>query len=197
MAIQVEHEKRKKEILEKARDLFIKDGYADVTFQKIADRCGITRTTLYIYYENKQQVFIECIKQVTDELENNIAIFMNDKKLSSLECLEKIFDETIKICTHYYKIFRVVLDHLLQLQKTGVDINRRLNRRTIRIRHIISTVIIRGQNKGEIKKLPVKEINDLLFSSLYYGIYNVGITETPNLQVAGDSIKFVIKNLLQ
>ena len=45
MAIIVDHEKRKMEILEKALDVFISDGYDDVTYQKIADKCNITRST--------------------------------------------------------------------------------------------------------------------------------------------------------
>ena len=56
MAIVVEHEKRKKEILDKALDLFMENGYEDVTFQKIADKCGVTRTTLYIYFKNKKEI---------------------------------------------------------------------------------------------------------------------------------------------
>ena len=62
MAILVEHDKRKQEILEKALDVFINEGYEDVTFQKIADRCGITRTTLYIYFNNKREIFLWSIK---------------------------------------------------------------------------------------------------------------------------------------
>ena len=58
MAVQVEHDKRKQEILEKALDLFVEEGYEDVTFQKISDRCGITRTTLYIYFKNKREIFL-------------------------------------------------------------------------------------------------------------------------------------------
>ena len=54
MAIVVEHDKRKHEILEKSLELFTREGYDDVTFQKIADACGITRTTLYIYFKNKK-----------------------------------------------------------------------------------------------------------------------------------------------
>jgi len=46
MAIVVEHEKRRFEILQRALDVFTEEGYEDATFQKIADRCGITRTTL-------------------------------------------------------------------------------------------------------------------------------------------------------
>ena len=43
MAIIVEHDKRKREILDKALDVFIEEGYEDATFQKIADKCGISR----------------------------------------------------------------------------------------------------------------------------------------------------------
>ena len=64
MAIIVEHEKRRKEILQKSLDVFVEEGYEDVTFQKIADRCGITRTTLYIYFHNKYDIFIEIIKEL-------------------------------------------------------------------------------------------------------------------------------------
>ena len=39
MAIVVEHDKRKAEILQKALDVFVEEGYEDVTYQKIADRC--------------------------------------------------------------------------------------------------------------------------------------------------------------
>ena len=53
MAIIVEHEKRRHEILDKALEVFVDEGYEDATFQKIADKCGITRTTLYIYFKNK------------------------------------------------------------------------------------------------------------------------------------------------
>jgi AcrR family transcriptional regulator len=52
MYIVVEHEKRQREILEKALDVFIDEGYENATFQKIADRCAIMRTTLYIYFKN-------------------------------------------------------------------------------------------------------------------------------------------------
>ena len=54
MSIVVAHEKRRAEILEKTLDVFVDEGFEDVTFQKIADRCGITRTTLYIYFKNKK-----------------------------------------------------------------------------------------------------------------------------------------------
>ena len=72
MAIVVEHEKRKHEILQKALDVFITEGYEDATYQKIADKCGITRTTLYIYFKNKQEIFGFSIKQLLTEIETSL-----------------------------------------------------------------------------------------------------------------------------
>ena len=68
MAIVVEHDKRKHEILQKSLDVFVEQGYEDATFQKIADHCGITRTTLYIYFKNKYEIFLGSIKELLSEL---------------------------------------------------------------------------------------------------------------------------------
>ncbi|HNY23048.1 MAG TPA: helix-turn-helix domain-containing protein, partial [Treponemataceae bacterium] len=85
MAIVVEHEKRRYEILEKALDIFIEEGYEDATFQKIADRCGITRTTLYLYFKNKREIFTWSIKQLTDGLEKHLRLMMETDTLSYSE----------------------------------------------------------------------------------------------------------------
>lgn len=89
MAIVVEHEKRKKEILEKSLELFIAEGYEDVTYQKIADRCGITRTTLYIYFKNKREIFSFSIKQLTGDLENQLLEIIKNLTFIPLTALRK------------------------------------------------------------------------------------------------------------
>ncbi len=63
MAVVVEHDKRREKILEKALLVFIEDGFVDATYQKIADRCGIARTILYLYFKNKSEIFNYSIKQ--------------------------------------------------------------------------------------------------------------------------------------
>lgn len=154
MAVQVEHEKRKHEILTKALELFIEEGYEDVTFQKIADRCGITRTTLYIYFKNKREIFLWSIKQFTQALEQEILTILKNPQYTSIECLECIFDMIITRAEENYQFFKVLLTYLIQLQKSGANVNERVARRTIRIQHILSTIVIRGQKNGEIKSCP-------------------------------------------
>ena len=114
MAIVVEHDKRKKEILETALDLFMEKGYEDVTFQKIADRCGITRTTLYLYFKNKREIFMCSIKQLTTKLEE-VLITIAKKDLSCKERLKEVLFGILECCMNHKKLFNVVLTYLLQV----------------------------------------------------------------------------------
>ena len=93
MAIGVEHDKRKHEILEKALEVFIEEGYEDVTFQKIAERCGITRTTLYIYFKNKREIFLWSIKQLTYGIEQELNEIVANENQTSEETPETPKDE--------------------------------------------------------------------------------------------------------
>ena len=82
MGIVVDHEQRKTVILKKALDVIIEEGYEDATFQKIADRCGITRTTLYIYFKNKREIFLWSIKKLTEGLEIALQDIIGDTSRS-------------------------------------------------------------------------------------------------------------------
>ena len=189
MAVQVEHEKRKHEILTKALELFIEEGYEDVTFQKIADRCGITRTTLYIYFKNKREIFLWSIKQFTQALEQEILTILKNPQYTSIEC---IFDMIITRAEENYQFFKVLLTYLIQLQKSGSNVNERVARRTIRIQHILSTIVIRGQKNGEIKKLPVKNINDQLYMLLECGIFRLAVLGKQKLDGIREMVAFSI-----
>ena len=129
MAIVVEHDKRRHEILEKALDVFVDEGYEDVTFQKIADRCGITRTTLYIYFKNKREIFLWSIKQLTGSIEEKLKAIIGDQELSCQDALRKILMQIVDECENNSRLFTVLLSYLLNLQKTGGDPAERVRRR--------------------------------------------------------------------
>ena len=117
MAILVEHDKRKHEILQKSLDVFVEEGYEDATFQKIADRCGITRTTLYIYFKNKYEIFLGSLKQLLNGLEEELTGILADESLKSEETLRKILKTIIDYCEANEKLFQVILSYLTQLKK--------------------------------------------------------------------------------
>ena len=200
MAIVVEHDKRKHEILEKSLELFTREGYDDVTFQKIADACGITRTTLYIYFKNfknKKEIFTWSIKQMTGELETRLMEILGDKNLSAQECLRQLMYWVIDTCEQNRPLFNVLLIYLINLQKTGVSAEDRVNRRVIRIKHLLSMIIIEGQKRGEFKKLPVKTVNNLLYSLVESAIFEIAILNKKDVSEVKSSIDLVIQRLVQ
>lgn len=197
MAIIVEHDKRRKEILQKSLDIFIEEGYEDVTFQKIADRCGITRTTLYIYFKNKHEIFLGSIKELTSTIEANLLKYVNNNSISNEEALRSVMMEILDQFEQNGKLFSIVLVYLLQLRKTGVDTNERVRRRVLRLRHHMSTIIIHGIDSGEFKKMNVKEVDDILYGLLESAIYRIAILNNPDTTSLRASINLAIDCLLQ
>lgn len=196
MAIIIEHDKRKHEILQKSLDVFVDEGYEDATFQKIADRCGITRTTLYIYFKNKHEIFLGSIKELLSSLEIALNKIVSDDNPSSEKALRDFFDKIIDECQNNTKLFSVLLNYLLQLKKTGADTEERVRRRVIRMRHHINTIVISGIQNGEFKQISVKEINELLYSMIESAIFKMTVLGIKDISTIKESISLAIDGII-
>lgn len=193
MALVVEHDKRKHEILAKALDVFIEDGYEDVTFQKIADRCGITRTTLYIYFKNKREIFLFSIKQLLSDIDDSLQADIFAKNLSAAEKLRRMLFTILDACAANKKLFQVLLAYLIQLQKSGKDPNERVRRRVVKLRHTISSLIIQGIGAGELKSdLNVKAANDMLYGLIESAIFRVAVLGQNSCDKAKASVSLAL-----
>ena len=195
MAIVVEHEKRRFEILERALDIFVEEGYEDATFQKIADRCGITRTTLYLYFKNKREIFVWSIKQLTTRLESDLREMMAMDSLSYGQRLERVLYTIIDRCVDNRRLFNVVLTYLLQVQKTGKDPDSRVRRRTIRLKHLLSQLLIAGKNSGELRDFNVKEANELFYSLIESAIFKIAILDRSTSDEIKSAISLAVKGI--
>ncbi|QTQ17071.1 TetR/AcrR family transcriptional regulator [Treponema parvum] len=196
MAIVVEHDKRKKEILEKALDVFSEEGYEDVTFQKIADRCGITRTTLYIYFKNKREIFLWSIKQMMSGLEEGLVRLCSDESVPPSQALLNILTMIMENCELNKRLFGVILDYLLQMKKSGGNPREKVRRRVVHLRHLLSQVIIRGINSGEFKKINVRSVNELFYSIIESAIFRLAVLNQDDLAETRLILKFTVDDLL-
>ncbi|MDR1949763.1 MAG: TetR/AcrR family transcriptional regulator [Spirochaetaceae bacterium] len=175
MSIVIEHEKRRKEILEKALDVFMEEGFEDVTFQKISDRCNITRTTLYIYFRNKKEIFNYSIKQFLGEMEENLLRVRKNKNLSCAEKLIRVLSFIIDRLEENRRLLAVILNYLLYLSKGDSSPDDRVRRRTIRLRHILATMVIEGIRAGEIRPINIRAADDLLYGLIESAIFRLVI----------------------
>mgnify|MGYP003559988290 FL=1 len=196
MAIVVEHDKRKHEILQKSLDVFIDEGYEDATFQKIADRCGITRTTLYIYFKNKHEIFLGSIKELLAELEENILGILKSNQPSAEKMLRDVLMAITDACENNKKLFSVLLNYLMQLKKSGVDTNERVRRRVIKLRHVLSTVLIKGIRNDEFREINVKDVNEILYSMIEASIFRIAVLNQDNISEIRQSLNTAVDSIL-
>ena len=196
MSIIVEHEKRRREILEKALDAFMDEGFEDVTFQKIADRCGITRTTLYTYFKNKGDMFNFSIKQFLSALENDIAEIRTVKGLSHEEKLVKVMIVIIERLEENRLLLSVVMDYLIYLFKNEHDPGYRVRRRTVRLRHILTTMLIEGIKAGEfLSSVNVRDANELLYGLVEAVIFRLVVLRKPSAGELKDAVILAVERL--
>lgn len=89
------------EILKHAARLFAKKGYAGTNLQDVADSVGLQRTSLYYYFETKEDLVAAIIKDVTVAAAQRNRSLRSVPGRSALERLsDMVFDSVIRILEH-------------------------------------------------------------------------------------------------
>ena len=193
MSIVVEHEKRRKEILEKVLAVFVKEGFEDTTFQKIADHCGITRTTLYIYFRNKKEIFNYSIKLLLAKVDEDIKPIRSDSSLNSIEKITKVLLEVFGHFEKNRRLLSVIFDYLLHFSKDNTDPEQRVRRRTLKLRHILASLVIEGVKSGELKPINIKTANEYLYSFIEAAIFRLVVLQRKTVGDLRKTAIFAIK----
>lgn len=76
----------RREILDAAREMFVAEGYQNVSMRKIADKIGYSATTIYLYFKDKNDLLNQICEETFVRLAQNInAIYhLSDNPLEKL-----------------------------------------------------------------------------------------------------------------
>jgi len=194
MGIVIDHKARKREIIQKAIQLFADEGYDGVTFQKIADRCGIARTTLYKYFKNKREIFNSAIWDVSNILVAIYARILNRDQPVAIK-LKTIMDAVLRLLFKQRVMLTVILDYVLADQRSGHNLEKNIASHTIALRRIIQRLIVEGIRKGEFKKCNVRLATDLIYSQMETAILRLTISRNADLKQLTLMMQATIENL--
>lgn len=83
-------------ILDAARELFVEEGYKNVTMRKIARKIGYSATTIYLYFKNKTELF-NCLAE--EMLERLLKVFkdVQGENLEPLAQLKKMGEAYVRL----------------------------------------------------------------------------------------------------
>jgi AcrR family transcriptional regulator len=83
----------REKILEKARSMFIRQGYHGLSMREISEALGVSKAALYYHFKDKEELFLAILETSLDEME----ALIDNISLTPVSCSEKLqkFVETV------------------------------------------------------------------------------------------------------
>jgi AcrR family transcriptional regulator len=177
MTMTIDHQQRRNMILERAFALFAEEGYSGVTYQKIADRCDISRTAIYKYFQNKEQIFTYAVKLATGNLNAMVEKILDRKEWTSLEKIVRILHLTVRMLEDNQVFLTVVLDYVLTQKQSGKDVKRKVRHHTFGMKFLLTKLLREAISAGELTVRNVETAASHLYGILESYVLNLTVTE--------------------
>jgi len=194
MGIVIDHDARKSAIIQRSIQLFAEQGYNGVTFQKIADDCGIARTTLYTYFKNKREIFNYAIWEVSNILIEKYDSILQQDEPAEIK-LKTIMGAVLELLFAQRLMLTVILDYILAAQRAGHNLKKNIASHTIALRRIIQSLVLTGMRSGELKKMNAALATDLIYAGMETAIMRLTISDNADLRQLTRMMHTTIENL--
>ncbi|PXX43377.1 MULTISPECIES: TetR/AcrR family transcriptional regulator [Aquitalea] len=120
--MRVKSEARRQAIIEGAAKVFLEHGYESTSMLEIAARAGVSKPTLYSYFESKDELLLEVMKMLIAELmPSSFAQLQSDQDLPS--CLQRFGEHFL---AHVLQPDLVTLRGIIMTEGRRSDIGARL-----------------------------------------------------------------------
>lgn len=164
-----EKENKKNNILKAARKLFFDRGFKFVTVDSIAAKAGVSKGSIYLYFDSKEEIYAQVLITDNIELNKNIKIF-STKEAPAAELLLEFSQIYINYFLEHNELFRILMTFMLQTEQMNLtqEQNSELIRTTNDNIRAISAIIQKGIDSGEF--LPTIDIRQA--QNAIWGLFN-------------------------
>lgn len=180
MTLYVDHQARRNQILETAFALFAQEGYDGVTYRKIAVSCNISRTTIYKYFKDKEQIFNYAIHQATDKISRTVQKVMDRSDLAPDGKIRRVLHLTLKLLAENRVFLTVVLDYLITQKQAGNNVRRIVRRHTFGMRILLSRLVQDASETGLFRAVDSEKAAGRLYGLLESFVLNLTVLDALN-----------------
>lgn len=109
------------QILSAARDLFLSQGYGNTSMDAVAKHAGVSKSTLYAHFENKEQLFGAVVGTVRQRLHDALTSVSTTHERDIRKMLTQIGTQFMRYVTEptSLTIFRVVIGEIQKFPELG------------------------------------------------------------------------------
>jgi len=162
MAIIIDKEKKRRDIALSCTGLLLDKGFKNLRISEIATTAGVGKGTIYDYYNNKEEIVFEIIRNLIEEHQRDLSVRFRDK----MSCKEKVFQLfDFYLCEYkeYDKHLIVYKEYMSVALSVDADEMHEFNREcSVFLRRILKDIIVEAIDKGEIIKESIDLIDGLM-----------------------------------
>ena len=148
---------RPQEIIEAAFLEFSKNGYAVTTLDQIAERAGVTKGTIYVYFENKEHLFISMVREAMKATLDAVQDMFERHDGSTSDLLRAQFSfiyQHIVQDRRRREVVRMLIAEASRFPTLADRYHEEIHRPCM---DLLTRAIQRGMDRGEIRRSAVTE----------------------------------------
>jgi TetR/AcrR family acrAB operon transcriptional repressor len=168
----------REKLLESALDVMSEKPFDKVSISEIANRVGLSKGAVYWHFKNKGDLLVNLIRRICED--DGPGPFYEEKPPEDFEWLRCFFRDKLHKTSddgRLQKINKLLSRRYEWPDDVRATVMALISERTKDEREIITGVILRCQERNEIRpELPADEIAELL-SAIFYGIFFLQLDE--------------------
>ena len=180
----VDYDGRRREIAAKATTVLARDGIQEASLGKVADACGLARSTLYEYFKNLGELVDFALAETFSRLDAVAEAMLNDASLAPVDRLICLMQYLERVAITDKDRMVLVLDFLLHPRRETPGIGFNVQQRVRDLRGELKLVLDRAIAAGELKPIDTESMAFTLFalveaSTVHGALYdNISLEKT-------------------
>jgi TetR/AcrR family transcriptional regulator len=162
-----EKKARRQAILDAARDCFFRDGFEATTISQIADTVELSTGTLYLYFKNKEEIYVSILEEGLDIL-YDLMKGSERPDASARELLEGYANAYYGFYTDYGQYFDIMFflrrpDREVELES---ELEEKLERKSFKCLDLLESAIQKGTAEGHFRDVSPYEASRVLWGTM-------------------------------
>ena len=164
--VALERQARMDLILDSAEKLFTEKGYSDTSINDIAEDADFSRTSIYQYFTNKEEIYLHILERYTDLLKERM-IEATAKAPTVPEKIRAFLEEIrtmIKVKPNFFALY-FIQRHQVE-PRLSTELRTRLNAERRMLEDVFRDFYREGTARGEVRNIREKDASNLFFAQI-------------------------------